>query len=109
MTKLQENYQPSPEEVGRAENSMSELGRVMSEVRYEVLNSPEYKGKKIVFIMRGVSGSGKSTIAKELAYPEGVIHSTDDYFYNEAGEYKFDPTKLSEYHEKNFQAFLPKS
>ncbi len=59
---------------------------------------------KIAYIMRGISGSGKSTRAKELAGNIGVIHSTDDYFYVD-GKYQFDPSQLTKYHEQNFAAF----
>lgn len=58
----------------------------------------------IAYILRGVPGSGKSTIAKHLTAGGGVIHSTDDFFYVN-GKYIFDYRKLSEYHEKNFEAF----
>ena len=54
--------------------------------------------------MRGVPGSGKSTKAVELAGATGVIHSTDTYFYVN-GKYVFDPHKLTEYHDKNYEAF----
>ena len=67
---------------------------------------------KLVIILHGISGSGKSTTAKKfiekyskdnsnLSYS---IHSTDDLFV-EDGVYKFDPTKLSEYHELNQDNF----
>lgn len=59
---------------------------------------------KYAYIMRGVPGSGKSTLAQKLAMGIGVIHSTDNYFYAD-GEYRFDPEKLREYHDKNFHAF----
>lgn len=59
---------------------------------------------RTVYIMRGVSGSGKSTRAREIAGRIGVIHSTDDFFYVN-GKYRFDPTRLSEYHDLNFRAF----
>lgn len=49
-----------------------------------------------VTILRGISGSGKSTYAKEN-YPDAAICSADDYFMVD-GEYKFDFTKLSEAH-----------
>jgi len=59
---------------------------------------------KRVFIMRGVPGSGKSTMARLLAGETGVIHSTDHYFY--VGEvYSHDTSLLSQNHEKNFKAF----
>lgn len=65
-----------------------------------------YKGAKYVvaekpkmYIMRGVSGSGKSTKAKQLK-GSGEVFSTDDFFM-EGEEYKFDPTKLKEAHDSN--------
>ncbi len=59
---------------------------------------------KIVYIMRGVPGSGKSTVAHELIKDGGVVHSTDDYRYID-GKYHFDPTKSQECHDLNYQAF----
>lgn len=56
-----------------------------------------------LYIMQGVPGSGKSTVAKAIKgdyNPRIVICSTDEYFY-EGGVYKFDPSKLGEYHLKN--------
>lgn len=59
---------------------------------------------KIVYIMRGVPGSGKSTHARELANGTGMIHSTDSYFYV-YGEYRFNPRRLQECHDWNFESF----
>lgn len=58
----------------------------------------------LAYIMRGVPGSGKSTVANYLAGSEGVIHSTDDYFIVH-GEYKYESARLYEYHRKNLAAF----
>lgn len=62
---------------------------------------------KICYILRGLSGTGKSTLAKILK--EGItsngvasIFSTDDLFMVE-GEYQFDPSKLGEYHSENLR------
>ena len=60
----------------------------------------------MVWIMRGVSGSGKSTYAEFLASENGVIHSTDSYFYDSNGTYMFNPNRLKEYHRRNFFAFI---
>jgi len=60
--------------------------------------------KKTAIVMRGIPGSGKSSHARDLAGPQGVIHSTDDFFMV-AGEYLFDPGKLRENHAKNLAAF----
>ena len=59
---------------------------------------------KVAFIIRGVPGSGKSTLAKKLAGDGGIVHSTDNYF-SVNGEYRFDPEKLSAYHDLNHAAF----
>lgn len=59
---------------------------------------------KVAYIMRGIPGSGKSTVARRLAGPTGVAHSTDEYFMTD-GVYRFDATKLPEYHARNLAAF----
>ena len=51
--------------------------------------------KPSLTIIRGVSGSGKTRVAKNAT--NGVICSADDYFMVD-GEYRFDPTKLGEAH-----------
>lgn len=58
-----------------------------------------------VTILRGPSGVGKSTWAKS-SHPEARILSTDDLFLNEAGEYEWDVTKLSEYHWTTLSRFI---
>ena len=50
---------------------------------------------KKLFLVRGISGSGKTTFAKELG---GVHFETDNYFMVDS-EYKFDGTKLKEAHQ----------
>ena len=54
--------------------------------------------------MRGVPGSGKSTVAKRLANGISRIHSTDDFFLID-GKYHFDPEQLAENHDRNFKMF----
>lgn len=63
-----------------------------------------------VKILSGVSGSGKSTTARKLwnAMEPGTyckVVSADDYFMVD-GQYKFDPTKLSDAHGKCFRDFI---
>jgi adenylate kinase family enzyme len=55
-------------------------------------------------VIRGSSGSGKSTFAKKILglYPEAKQFETDDLFMQD-GEYKFDFTKLRENHAENFR------
>jgi len=56
---------------------------------------------KICYILRGLPGTGKSTLAKKLN-DMGAIFSTDDLFMVD-GEYQFDPSKLGEYHAENLR------
>lgn len=70
---------------------------------------------KTAIILKGLPGSGKSTIADILAMgasictsPRGItarIHSTDSYFYDMNGTYNFDYRKLGEYHANNLADF----
>lgn len=50
--------------------------------------------EKILYIVRGIPGSGKSTFAKTL----GGTHFETDMFFMKDGEYKFDMFKLKEAH-----------
>lgn len=58
-----------------------------------------------VVILRGVSGSGKTTFAVEN-YPNALVCSADQYFYTPDGEYEFKPHLLSEAHVACFSKFL---
>jgi predicted kinase len=51
--------------------------------------------EKILYIVRGIPGSGKSTFAKSL----GGTHFETDMFYMVDGEYKFDGSKIKEAHQ----------
>ncbi len=69
-----------------------------------MVNGLEFQyGPKAVFILRGIPGCGKSTYAREK-FAGALICSTDDFFMVD-GEYKFDPTKLAEYHNANLRQF----
>ena len=52
---------------------------------------------KVLYIVRGLSGSGKSSIASELVNP--IWDSESEAFIKE-GRYNFDPNKLKEAHEE---------
>ena len=54
--------------------------------------------KRLVKIMRGLPGSGKSFWAGKL-FPDALVLSTDFHHMVE-GAYVFDPTRLAEYHDK---------
>lgn len=60
--------------------------------------------EKILFIMRGPSGSGKSTTAtllREYVQEPFPICSTDNFFVDRDGVYRFDASKLKLNHERN--------
>jgi predicted kinase len=52
--------------------------------------------EKILYIVRGVSGAGKSTFAKTLG---GTHIEADQYFVDGDGNYKFDGSKIKLAHE----------
>jgi predicted kinase len=61
----------------------------------------EYVGDLI--LLRGLPGSGKSTLGEVVMHYPGSTNSNnvlsaDDFFITENGEYNFDPTKLKEAH-----------
>ena len=58
--------------------------------------------EKVLFIVRGIPGSGKSTFAKTLG---GQHYEADMYFIDEEGNYKFDGTKIKDAH-KWCQSFV---
>lgn len=55
--------------------------------------------EKILYIVRGVPGSGKSTFAKRLVGDDFLVCEADKYFVDkETGEYNFDFTKIKDAH-----------
>lgn len=62
---------------------------------------------KIVYILKGVSGSGKSKVAEQLVKNRlGVICCADDYLYNEKGEYDFRLANGGVNHKKCQEKFI---
>lgn len=49
---------------------------------------------KILFIVRGLPGSGKSTFASTIS----GVHFEADQFFMQDGSYKFDPSRLKDAH-----------
>ncbi|XP_064481786.1 uncharacterized protein LOC135394760 isoform X2 [Ornithodoros turicata] len=56
-------------------------------------------GEKVLVLLRGLPGSGKTTLAEKIR-GGGVVLSTDHFFYKRDA-YKFDKTRLPEAHEWN--------
>lgn len=52
---------------------------------------------KILYLIRGLPGSGKTTFAKSI-WASGIIFETDQYFIDRDGNYNFNPNKLEEAH-----------
>jgi predicted kinase len=51
----------------------------------------------ILFLVRGLPGSGKTTFATHI-WNEYAVCEADKFFYDKEGNYNFDPTKLKEAH-----------
>jgi len=49
---------------------------------------------KYLYILRGLPGAGKSTLARTI----GAVYFEADMFFLEGKEYKFNPTKLKDAH-----------
>src|SRR5271157_4759262 len=59
---------------------------------------------KQIKILRGISGSGKSTYIKNN-FPDSIICSADHFFMLD-GVYKFDPEKIGQAHQYCFKSFI---
>jgi predicted kinase len=59
---------------------------------------------KKVYIMRGISGSGKSTYIKNN-FSGAIVCSADNYFIDN-GKYNYDPKLIAEAHKDCFRNFL---
>lgn len=51
---------------------------------------------KKLFLVRGVSGAGKSTFVRAIAHMDDEVVANDDFMINDDGEYIFDETRLDE-------------
>ena len=64
--------------------------------------------EKVLYIVRGVPGSGKTTLAKQLT---SNVFEADHYFYDNDGNYNFIPSEIKEAHKecKQFVGFAMES
>jgi predicted kinase len=51
----------------------------------------------ILFLVRGLPGSGKSTFSTHI-WNEYAVCEADKFFYDKEGNYNFDPSKLKDAH-----------
>jgi len=58
--------------------------------------------EKVLYIVRGIPGSGKSTFAKHLT---ANVFEADHYFYDNDGNYNFIPSEIKDAH-KECQEFV---
>ena len=61
-----------------------------------------------IFVLRGLPGSGKSTISEilKLIHKDSLVLSSDDYFWDVGtNSHKFDKDKIQEAHKWNFDRF----
>lgn len=61
---------------------------------------------KIFYLLRGIPGSGKSFLGKQLAGETGEIFASDDFFINEQGKYNWREEDLTTAHNWNYQRVL---
>ncbi|XP_077154368.1 NEDD4-binding protein 2-like 1 [Ranitomeya variabilis] len=64
---------------------------------------PPSRFTKHIYLLRGLPGSGKSSLARKLKrdFPSALVFSTDDYFITEDGSYIYDPDLLQDAHKWN--------
>lgn len=61
--------------------------------------------RRVVFILSGVSGSGKSTYIRNT-FQDPFVVSADHFLYDSDGKYIFDPMKLGAAHAACFRRFI---
>lgn len=63
--------------------------------------------QKIVYILRGIPGCGKSTFAASLCSENSIVVSADNFFIdNYSGEYKFDVRQIAAAHNACMNEFI---
>jgi predicted kinase len=56
--------------------------------------------EKVLYIVRGIPGSGKSTFAKNLVGEKDYCHKEADMFFvDRDGNYNFEPSKIKDAHQ----------
>jgi T4 RnlA family RNA ligase len=107
QTKITDMFRYSTMNVLSNEYDIVSHGRITSDKIVDISTKLEtaLNTDKKVIILRGIVGSGKSSLAKLISSMESsIICSADDYFV-EDGEYKFDKNKLESAHGNCFELF----
>ena len=78
-----------------AQQTLTEFGKLMGDLNKQNLQVTYDRQFKVLYIIRGISSCGKTSLAQSLGFP---YFEADQYFTNEKGEYKFDATKLAKAH-----------
>ncbi|NWU74863.1 N4BP2 protein, partial [Onychorhynchus coronatus] len=83
-------------------NSKLNLSQVQQPRVCDMMRKKMHLIGQVLVLLRGVPGSGKSYLARNLLEdnPGGIILSTDDYF-NKHGQYHYDPNYLGKAHDWN--------
>jgi len=82
------------------------------DVMDRVVENVNVRSSSTVIIMRGLPGSGKTTMAAELAYLSQRVYgrptricSADEYLYNDQGEYEWSRERVAAAHNCCFDEF----
>lgn len=99
-------------ETSSAEEAFKEVIELKEVKKLEYLNFPFLtdpetiqwiKRNRVVFLMRGLPGSGKSTLVNALTETydcqNPIVCSADQYFIDKFGIYRFDQSRLKDAHE----------
>ncbi|WAQ99673.1 N42L2-like protein [Mya arenaria] len=76
------------------------LGQDALEKKVEHVRKLQDSGLKLLIIVRGLPGSGKTTLARALKLQSGSVFSTDDYFMK-GQQYEYKPEQLTDAHQWN--------
>ena len=77
------------------QQTLTDFGELMGDLNKQDLQVTYDRQFKVLYIIRGISSCGKTSLAQSLGFP---YFEADQYFINEKGEYKFDATKLAKAH-----------
>ncbi len=64
------------------------------------MNKNKLDNEKNIILVRGLSGSGKTTFSNLIKTLDDVVVAADDYMIDEKGEYKFNLYELNDCHKK---------